>query len=131
MVKGNPANNEIYYSNSTYFNIAHPMNPIDRVRDEGLFHPLIDAGALTHVWLGEALPSAKSIANFVEKVFKQTLNAQIAFRRSLPLVPIVAKPPAACTIVVHTVDPNRLKGLPVLPVIFLVFRVGIRVKLQN
>lgn len=79
VIKGNPDNNEIYYSNSTYFNIAHQMNPIDRVRDEGLFHPLIDAGALTHVWLGESLPSAKSIANFVEKVFKQTLNSQIAF----------------------------------------------------
>ena len=78
-VKGNLATGEIYYSNSTYFNIACPMNPIDRVRDEGLFHPLIDAGALTHVWLGEAQPAAESIANFVEKTFKQTLNAQIAF----------------------------------------------------
>jgi len=79
VVKGLQANGEIYYSNSTYFNVAERMNPIDRVRDEGLFHPLIDAGALTHVWLGESRPSAKSIANFVEKTFKQTQNAQIAF----------------------------------------------------
>jgi ribonucleoside-triphosphate reductase len=55
------------------------MNPIDRVREEGLFHPLIDAGALTHVWLGELRPAAESIANFVEKTFKQTLNSQITF----------------------------------------------------
>jgi ribonucleoside-triphosphate reductase len=78
-VKGNRQSGEIYYTNSTYFNVAHAQNPIDRVRDEGLFHPLIDAGALTHIWLGEARPSSQSIARFVEKTFKQTLNAQIAF----------------------------------------------------
>ncbi len=79
VMKGNMADNEIYYTNSTYFNISHPMNPIDRVIKEGLFHPLIDAGALTHVWLGESRPTAASIANFVVKTFRNSLNSQIAF----------------------------------------------------
>jgi ribonucleoside-triphosphate reductase len=79
VIKGNPARREIYYTNSTYFNVSHPMNPIDRVRQEGLFHPLIDAGALTHVWLGESRPNAESIADFVVKTFKNTQNSQIAF----------------------------------------------------
>ncbi len=55
------------------------MNPIDKVKLEGLFHPLIDAGALTHVWLGESKPSPESIANFVTKTFRETDNSQIAF----------------------------------------------------
>jgi ribonucleoside-triphosphate reductase (formate) len=79
VVKGNQATGEIYYTNSTYFNVSHKMNSIDRVMEEGLFHPLIDAGALTHVWLGESKPSAASIANFVVKTFKHTQNGQIAF----------------------------------------------------
>ncbi|MFA5839948.1 MAG: anaerobic ribonucleoside-triphosphate reductase [Candidatus Margulisiibacteriota bacterium] len=79
VVKGNRATNEIYYTNSTYFNVSHPMSPIDRVKKEGIFHPLIDAGALTHVWLGESKPSPASIANFVIKTFRNTENAQIAF----------------------------------------------------
>ena len=79
VIKGDIECKEIYYTNSTYFNVAHQMNPIDRVKQEGLFHPLIDAGALTHVWLGEAKPSAESIANFVIKTFRNTDNAQIAF----------------------------------------------------
>jgi anaerobic ribonucleoside-triphosphate reductase len=79
VVKGNKATNEIYYTNSTYFNVSVPMNPIDRVRQEGLFHPLIDAGALTHVWLGESQPNPQSIANFVIKTFRSTQNGQIAF----------------------------------------------------
>lgn len=79
VIKGNKATGEIYYTNSTYFNVSNHMNPIDRVVDEGLFHPLIDAGALTHVWLGESKPSAASIANFVIKTFRNSLNGQIAF----------------------------------------------------
>jgi ribonucleoside-triphosphate reductase len=70
---------EVYYTNSTYFNVGAPMDPITRVKGEGLFHPLIEAGALTHVWLGEAKPSAESLANFVKKSFYNTQNSQIAF----------------------------------------------------
>ena len=55
------------------------MNPIERVRKEGLFHPLIEAGSLTHIWLGEARPSAEALADFVMKTFRQTQNDQIAF----------------------------------------------------
>ncbi len=79
VLKGNLGTGEIYYTNSTYFNVSVPMNPIERVQREGLFHPLIDAGALTHVWLGEARPSSQSIANFVKKSFTETQNSQIAF----------------------------------------------------
>ncbi|MDI6731007.1 MAG: anaerobic ribonucleoside-triphosphate reductase [Candidatus Margulisbacteria bacterium] len=79
VVKGHKEQKELYYTNSTYFNVSHPMNPADRVKMEGIFHPLIDAGALTHVWLGESKPSPASIANFVVKTFQHTQNAQIAF----------------------------------------------------
>ncbi|MGQ9860129.1 MAG: anaerobic ribonucleoside-triphosphate reductase [Thermodesulfobacteriota bacterium] len=78
-VKGDLAREEIYYTNSTYLNIGAPINPIDRVRLEGLFHPIIEAGALSHVWLGESRPSRDSLANFVVKVFRWTQNDQIAF----------------------------------------------------
>lgn len=79
VVKGIKESGEVYYTNSTYFNVSHQMNPIDKVKQEGLFHPLIDAGALTHVWLGESKPHPDSIANFVVKTFRNTQNAQIAF----------------------------------------------------
>ena len=55
------------------------MNPVDKVKMEGLFHPLIDAGALTHIWMGESRPNAESISNFVVKTMRQTENAQVAF----------------------------------------------------
>ncbi len=79
VVKGNRATNEIYYTNSTYLNVGLDIDPITRVKEEGKFHPMIEAGALTHIWLGESHPSPESIANFVVKTFKNTQNAQIAF----------------------------------------------------
>ena len=56
---------------------------LERVKREGLFHPLIEAGSLTHVWLGETRPSAESIANFIKKTFRMTQNDQIAFSPEL------------------------------------------------
>jgi len=78
-VRGNMAFGEIYYTNSTCLPVSSKENPIDRVKTEGLFHPIIEAGAITHVWLGESKPSKQSLANFVVKVFRETQNDQIAF----------------------------------------------------
>jgi len=79
VVKGNTKSNSIYYTNSTYLNVSETIDPIERVKLEGKFHDLIEAGALTHVWLGETQPAKQSIANFVVKTFRNTRNAQIAF----------------------------------------------------
>jgi anaerobic ribonucleoside-triphosphate reductase len=79
IVKGDITQGEIYYTNSTYLSNDAVINPIERVRQEGLFHPLIEAGSLTHIWLGESRPSPESLANFVTKTFQLTQNDQIAF----------------------------------------------------
>lgn len=83
VVKGNLNLDEIYYTNSTLFNVASPMDAIDRVKKEGLFHPLIEAGSLTHLWLGETKPDRESLANFVVKTFRHSQNDQIAFSPEL------------------------------------------------
>ncbi len=83
VVKGNMAIDEIYYTNSTLFNVGAAVDPVDRVKREGLFHPLIEAGSLTHIWLGESRPSAESLANFVKKIFRKTQNDQVAFSPEL------------------------------------------------
>lgn len=79
VVQGNREKGEVYYSNSTLFNVGATMSPIARVEKEGLFHPLIEAGSITHIWLGEAQPDKEALASFVINVFKYTQNDQIAF----------------------------------------------------
>lgn len=79
VVKGSISNGSIYYTNSTLMNVGAMISPIRRVKEEGLFHPLIEAGAISHVWLGESNPSPESIANFVKKTHENTQNSQITF----------------------------------------------------
>lgn len=79
IVKGNQDSGEVYYTNSTQLNTSVGLNMIDRVKKEGIFHPLIPAGSITHLWIGEQQPSAEGLANFVTKVFRNTTNDQIAF----------------------------------------------------
>jgi ribonucleoside-triphosphate reductase len=79
VLKGLRDSGEIYYTNSTYLNISEPIDSITRVKKEGLYHNLIEAGALSHVWLGESQPDPNGLANFVTKTFNNTQNAQIAF----------------------------------------------------
>jgi ribonucleoside-triphosphate reductase (formate) len=79
VIKGDIASGEVYYTNSTHLNVKYPMNPIERVTSEGIFHPLIEAGSISHVWIGEAQPSKEAIADFVIKTFKFTTSDQIAF----------------------------------------------------
>jgi ribonucleoside-triphosphate reductase len=83
VVKGNLNLDEIYYTNSTLFNVGSEVDAIERVKKEGLFHPLIEAGSLTHVWLGESHPSPASLADFVVKTFRLTQNDQVAFSPEL------------------------------------------------
>jgi ribonucleoside-triphosphate reductase len=79
VVKGDLESGAVYYTNSTQLNVSEPIDPIDRITKEGLFHPLIDAGAMTHIWIGEQRPTAKSIAVLIKKVFDNTQNQLVAF----------------------------------------------------
>jgi len=79
VVKGDVASDEYYYTNSIHLATDAPIDYIERVRKQSLFHPLIKAGAIIHIWLGEHEPSAASVRKFVEKTFFETNAAQIAF----------------------------------------------------
>ncbi len=79
VVKGNLSLGEIYYTNSTFLNVSHPVSPIERVKKEGRFHDMIEAGALSHVWIADSRPDAGAVSSFVRRTFEHTRNAQIAF----------------------------------------------------
>jgi ribonucleoside-triphosphate reductase len=78
-VKGDISKGEIYYNNSTFYNIAAPMNPFERVKQEGLFHPWIDGHAATQLWIGDPGPSKEQLSDFVKKVFRETRSDAVSF----------------------------------------------------
>ncbi len=76
-VRGDLAKGEIYYTNSTQFSPSAPISPIVRVTEEGRFHPLIQGGAATHLWLGEHRPRTEDLTDFIKEVFHKTKNKQV------------------------------------------------------
>ncbi len=86
-VKGDISKGEIYYNNSSFFNIAAAMNPFERVKGEGRFHPWIDGHAMTQLWIGESSPSKEPLAAFVRKVFRETRSDAVSFSPHLTFCP--------------------------------------------
>jgi ribonucleoside-triphosphate reductase len=86
-VRGDIARGELYYTNSTQMNIAAKADPFDRVRSEGIFHPLIEGNAITSIWLGESRPPAGALARFVERAFRETSSSQIVFSPEFTVCP--------------------------------------------
>jgi len=79
VVKGDITTGNYYYTNSVHLAADAPVDYITRVQDQSRFHPLIEAGAIVHVWLGENEPDPKAIESFVVKTFRNTQCSQIAF----------------------------------------------------
>ncbi|MFH1561306.1 MAG: anaerobic ribonucleoside-triphosphate reductase [Patescibacteria group bacterium] len=79
IVHGDIKTGSVYYNNSSQLDVDAKVDVLDRIDLEGRFHPLMQGGALTHIWLGESRPSAKSMARLIKKTFNQTQNNQVVF----------------------------------------------------
>ncbi len=78
-VRGDLAKGEVYYTNSTHLHPAATVDPLTRVRMEGLFHPFFRSGAVTHIELGAAEPTPATLAGFLIRAFGETKSSQIVF----------------------------------------------------
>lgn len=73
----------IYYTNSTAIDVGAALSLSDRIRTEGMFHPYMDGGALTHIFLGEANPDPDALWNLTLKIAKETLSSYWAFTKDI------------------------------------------------
>ena len=83
IVQGDKQQEAVYYTNSTHIRPSANVGLIERVKKEGSFHPLLDAGAMTHVWLGEGTPNPEAITKLTERIAKNTLTSYFAYTRDL------------------------------------------------
>lgn len=79
IVHGDIKRRMVYYTNSTHLATGVLLDPLERIEKEGRFHPLIEGGNITHIWLGENQPPPRSLAAIVKKTFFTTNSNQIAF----------------------------------------------------
>ncbi|MBN1405813.1 MAG: anaerobic ribonucleoside-triphosphate reductase [Candidatus Omnitrophica bacterium] len=77
VIKGDIDSDAYYYTNSIHFAPDAPIDLITRIQKQSKFHTMIESGAIIHAFVGEKLPSAKSIMNLVEKTYYNTQAAQV------------------------------------------------------
>jgi len=79
VLKGDIKSGEFYYTNSIHLAVDAPVDYMERIVKHSKFHPMIEAGAIVHVWLGESAPPKESVANIVKKTHYLTQCAQVCF----------------------------------------------------
>jgi len=77
IVKGSIDDDDIYYTNSVHLSAGCDVGIVERIRVQGLFHGLIESGAITHAFVGEERPSKESILALVKNTFFKTQSAQL------------------------------------------------------
>ncbi|MCK5849090.1 MAG: anaerobic ribonucleoside-triphosphate reductase [Caldisericia bacterium] len=77
IVKGSLEDDSIYYTNSVHLNADANVSIVERIRVQGLFHGLIESGAITHAFVGEERPSKNSIHKLIKNTLYKTQSAQL------------------------------------------------------
>ncbi len=76
-VKGSFDDDSIYYTNSIHLSADCSVSLVERIRVQGLFHGLIESGAITHAFVGEERPSSAAVFKLVKNTFLRTQSAQL------------------------------------------------------
>jgi len=66
-----------YYTNSVHLRADADIDPIERLEKQGLFHPLVESGAVVHLFVGEKWSPWQSIRNLIEKTWYNTSANQM------------------------------------------------------
>lgn len=67
----------VYYTNSVHLAAEADVSLVERIREQGKFHSMIESGAITHAFVGEEKPAAASIGKLVRDTFFRTQTAQL------------------------------------------------------
>ncbi len=81
--QGEKETDAIYYTNSTHIRPSADVSLIQKLKLEGSFHPLLDGGAMSHVWLGEGNPDPEAITKLTQRIANNTLQSYFAYNRDL------------------------------------------------
>lgn len=75
-VRGDISRGEIYYTNSTHLNPSVALPFMEKIRMEGMFHDMIEANPLTHIWIGGSRPRTEDVVDLLRKALLDTKSSQ-------------------------------------------------------
>jgi len=83
VVQGDRKSGDVYYTNSSHVNYAAKIPLFDRLKIDSSFHPLVQGGAISHIWLGEANPDADALLKLTKRITSQTLTSYFAYTKDI------------------------------------------------
>ncbi len=83
IVQGNTEHKDIYYTNSSHVNYSAQIPMFDKMKIDASFHPLVQGGAISHIFLGEATPDPDALMKLTKKICSQTLTSYFAYTKDI------------------------------------------------
>ena len=71
--------NSAYYTNSDHFRYDADISLSERIRKQGEFHPIVNGGVITHIWLGEQKPDKYGLWELTKNICLNTNTAYFAY----------------------------------------------------
>jgi ribonucleoside-triphosphate reductase (formate) len=83
IVQGDKKSGDIYYTNSSHVSYAAKLPLFDRLKIDSSFHPIVQGGAISHIWLGEANPDPEALWKLTQRITSQTLTSYFAYTKDI------------------------------------------------
>ncbi len=83
IVQGDRKSGEVYYTNSSHVRASANIPMFDRLKIDSSFHPLVQGGAIAHLWLGEANPDPDALLKMTRRICSQTLTSYYAYTKDI------------------------------------------------
>lgn len=68
-----------YYTNSGHFRYDANIPLSERIKKQGDFHPIVNGGVITHIWLGEQKPDINGLWELTKNICLNTNTAYFAY----------------------------------------------------
>jgi ribonucleoside-triphosphate reductase len=76
-----------YYTNSSHFRYDAEISLSERIKKQGDYHPIIEGGVITHIWLGEQKPDIKGLWELTKNICLNTNTAYFAYTPDFTFCP--------------------------------------------
>ncbi len=80
-----------YYTNSSHFRYDANIPLYERIKKQGDFHPIVQGGVITHLWLGEQKPDIKGLWELTKNICLNTNTAYFAYTTDFTYCPSCRK----------------------------------------
>ena len=80
-----------YYTNSSHLRYDANISLSELIKKQGDFHPIIEGGVITHIWLGEQKPDIKALWELTKNICLNTNTAYFAYTTDFTYCPSCKK----------------------------------------